>query len=118
MNTSRNWARARRDASAAVETLGDAATILGSGLVANAAEGLDEARTALARAIEPTRRTRRWPWLLALAAMTALSAWGWSLVLRREQPVDPGTPVSTTAPTEDALFGKPVGKSPTTRTER
>ena len=108
MNTSRNWARARKDASTAVETLGDAATILGSGLASNAADGLQEARSALAQAIDPAPRTRRWPWLVAVVALTALSAWAWSLVLREKQ-VDPGTPAPTTAPTEDALFGKPVG---------
>lgn len=117
MNTSRTWKRARNDAGAAVGDLGEAASILTSNVVSsatsNAAETLDDARTSLARAIDPSPVTRRWPWLLALAVLTALSAWGWSLVLRREQAVDPGTPPATTAPTEDALFGKPVGKSPT-----
>ncbi|MBW0103111.1 hypothetical protein [Pseudonocardia sp. KRD291] len=118
MNTSRTWKRARNDAGTAVGDLGEAASILASTVVssvtANASETLDDARTSLARAIDPSPVTRRWPWLLALAVLTALSAWGWSLVLRREQQVlDPGTPPATTAPTEDALFGKPVGKSPT-----
>lgn len=109
MSTSRNWARARKDATTAVDTLGDAATILGSGLASNAAEGLQEARSALADAIDPAPRVRRWPWVLAVLGLTALSAWAWALVLRREEPLDPGTPTPTTAPTEDALFGKPVG---------
>lgn len=113
MSTSRTWKRARNDAGAAVGDLGEAASILASSVTSNAAETLDDARTSLAKAIDPSPVTRRWPWLLALAALTALSAWGWSLVLRREQAVDPGTPPATTAPTEDALFGKPVGKSPT-----
>ena len=111
MSASRNWTRARRDAAGAVETLGDAATILGTNLAAQASTGLDDARTAVARAIEPRTTTRRLPWLLAVLALTGLSAWAWSLVLRREQPVDPGTPVATTAPTEDALYGKPIGQS-------
>ncbi|MDN5919955.1 MAG: hypothetical protein L0I76_33465 [Pseudonocardia sp.] len=117
MNASRTWKRARNDAGTAVGDFGEAASLLASNVVSsvtsNAADTLDDARTSLARAIDPAPATRRWPWLVALAVLTALSAWGWSLVLRREQAVDPGTPPATTDPTEDALFGKPVGRGPT-----
>lgn len=106
---SRNWTRARSDAVSAAEALGDAVSIVGTDLATRASGSLDEARESLAHAIDPgVTRTRRLPWLLAVIALTALSAWGWRLALRR-QPTDPGTPVSTVAPTEDALFGKPVG---------
>lgn len=110
MNPSRNWTRARSDAAVAAEALGDAVSIVGSGLASRASDGLDEVREAVAHAIDPNPTpTRRLPWLLALAGLTALSVWGWRLALRRPQPTDPGTPVSTVAPSEGELFGKPVG---------
>lgn len=83
MHADRSWKRARDDAGTAVEEFGEAASILASNVVSSvashAASGLDDARTSLARAIDPA----------------------------------PVTPAPTTAPTEDALFGKPVGQSPT-----
>jgi hypothetical protein len=110
---SRNWTRARSDAASAAEALGDAVSIVGSDLASRASEGLDEARESLAHAIEPTpSKTRRLPWLLALIGLTVLSIWGWRQALRRPDPTDPGTPLSTVAPSEGELFGKPVGNSP------
>lgn len=112
-NASRNWTRARSDATSAAEALGDAVSIVGSELASRASDGLDEARESLAHAIDPNPpRTRRLPWLLALIGLTALSVWGWRLALRRQGPTDPGTPISTAAPGEGELFGKPVGKGP------
>ncbi len=113
-NASRNWTRARSDAASAAEALGDAVSIVGADLATRASEGLDEARESLAHAIDPTpsRKTRRLPWLLALIGLTALSVWGWRLALRRPDPTDPGTPISTVAPSEGELFGKPVGNGP------
>lgn len=109
---SRNWTRARSDAASAAEALGDAVSIVGTDLASRASEGLDEARESLAHAIDPNPRTRRLPWLLALIGLTALSVWGWRLALRRPEPTDPGTPISTAAPSEGELFGKPVGNGP------
>jgi hypothetical protein len=109
---SRNWTRARSDVASAAEAIGDAVSIVGTDLASRASEGLDDARESLAHAIDPNpSRTRRLPWLLAVIGLTALSLWGWRLALRRE-PVDPGTPISTVAPSEGELFGKPVGNSP------
>ena len=117
MNASRTWKRARNDAGTAVGDFGEAASIAASHAVSSvtshAAHALDDARTSLARAIDPAPATRRWPWLVALVALTALSAGGWSLVWRRERETDPGTPPATTAPTEDALSGRPVGRGTT-----
>lgn len=116
-NASRNWTRARTDAASAAEAVGEAVSIVGSELASRASSGLDEVRESVAHAIDPNPlRTRRIPWLLAVVGLTALSLWGWRMALRRPQPTDPGTPVSTVAPSEGELFGKPVGNSPT-RTE-
>jgi len=114
---SRNWTRARSYAASAAEALGDAVLIVGSDLATRASEGLDEARETLAQAIDPgPQKTLRLPWLLAVIGLTALSVWGWRLALRRPAPTDPGTPISTVAPSEGELFGKPVGNG-TDRTE-
>jgi hypothetical protein len=110
---SRNWTRARSDAASAAESLGDAVSIVGSDLATRASESVDEVRESLAHAIDPgTAKTRRLPWILAMIALTALSVWGWRMALRRPEPTDPGTPVSTVAPSEGQLFGKPVGNGP------
>lgn len=129
MNAKGKRARARRDASEAVHTLADAGRIVAgsaassvsgsvSGTVSDLAgtlsERVDDARHALAGAIDPAPvKVHRTPWLLAVVLLSALAAYAWATVLRRERPADPGTPVSTEPPSTDQLSGKPVGSAPT-----
>ncbi|MFP5021156.1 hypothetical protein [Pseudonocardia phyllosphaerae] len=125
-------AEARRDAVDAVQALAEAGRIVGGqvvgsvgSVVSSGTTGLsgrvEGARSALAEAIDPSPEpvvvaVRRWPWIVALIAVTGLAVWGWATVLRRERPIDPGTPVSTVPPSDEQLEGKPVGRAPTTRT--
>ena len=122
MRTDRKRAKARKDAAEAVHTLADAGRIASGAAVSTVSEavsdlsgsvshGVEDARRALAAAIDPApARTRRVPWILALLILTGLAAFAWSTVLRRERPVDPGTPPSTTPPPDQQIHGKPVGQ--------
>lgn len=127
MSTKVTRARARRDAAEAVHTLADAGRILAgsaassvgdtaSDLSGALAGRVDDARHALAEAIEPTPvKVRRAPWILAVLVLSGLAAYAWATLLRREHPTDPGTPVSTTPPSSDQIHGKPTGRPETGR---
>ncbi|MEV1293037.1 hypothetical protein [Pseudonocardia sp. NPDC049635] len=118
MRADRKRARARKDAAEAVHTLADAGRIAGgaavstaSARVADLSHGVDDARRALAAAIDPApARTRRAPWILAVVLLSGLAAYAWATLLRREHAVDPGTPVPTVPPTESQIHGKPIGQ--------
>ncbi|MEQ3551306.1 hypothetical protein WIS52_12575 [Pseudonocardia nematodicida] len=121
MRADRKRARARKDAAEAVHTLADAGRIAGgtavtsvsetvSDLSGSVASGVTDARRALASAIDPDPLpVRRAPWIIAVLVLTGIAAFAWSSLLRREKPADPGTPVSTTPPSESQIHGKPVG---------
>lgn len=103
MNAKGKRARARRDAAEAVHTFADAGRIVAGSTATSVSETLSErvgdARHALAEAIEPTpARVRRAPWIIAVVVLSALAGVAWARLLRREQPADPGTPVSTEPP--------------------
>ena len=124
MSTDRKRAKARKDAAEAVHTLADAGRIAGGTAVSTVSEavtdlsgsvshGVDDARRALASAIDPgTARTRRAPWIIAVLVLTGLAAYAWAALLRREQAIDPGTPTPTTPPSDQQIHGKPTGQGP------
>lgn len=124
MSTDRKRAKARKDAGEAVRTLADAGRIAGGAAVSTVSDtvtdlsgsvshGVEDARRALASAIDPTpAKTRRAPWILAVLVLSGLAAYAWATLLRRERAVDPGTPVPTTPPSEQQLHGKPIGQGP------
>lgn len=132
MSTDRKRARARQDAAEAAHTLADAGRIAGGaavstvsdvvdGLVSDVsgsmAHGVDDARRALATAIDPVpAKTRRAPWIIAVVLLTGLAAYAWSALLRKERGVDPGTPVPTTPPSDHQIHGKPIGQGPAQNT--
>ena len=128
MSTDRKRAKARKDAAEAVHTLADAGRIASDAAVSTVSDrvsdlsgsvshGVDDARRALASAIDPTPApTRRAPWILAVLLLTGLAAYAWASVLRRERAVDPGTPVPTTPPSDRQIHGKPIGQGPTQHT--
>lgn len=128
MSTDRKRARARQDAAEAAHTLADAGRIAGgaavstvSGLVDDVSgsmtHGVDDARRALASAIDPVpAKTRRAPWIIAVVLLTGLAAYAWSALLRKERAVDPGTPVPTTPPSDHQIHGKPIGQGPAQNT--
>ncbi|MEU6696559.1 hypothetical protein [Pseudonocardia sp. NPDC046786] len=126
MRAERKRARARKDAAEAVHTLADAGRIAGGaavstasarvselsqGLSHNVSHGVEDARRALAAAIDPApARTRRAPWILAVVLLSGLAAYAWVTLLRRDRPVDPGTPVPTVPPADSQIHGKPIGQ--------
>ncbi|BBF98846.1 MULTISPECIES: hypothetical protein [Pseudonocardia] len=118
MRADRKRARARKDAAEAVHTLADAGRIAGGAAVSTASarvselgHGVEDARRALAAAIDPApARTRRTPWILAVVLLSGLAAFAWVTLLRRERPVDPGTPVPTVPPADSQIHGKPIGQ--------
>lgn len=118
MSTKVARAKARKDATEAVHTLADAGRIVAGSTAASVGSSVselsdtlsgrvDDARHALAEAIDPTpAKVRRAPWILAVLVLSGLAAYAWAMLLRRESPPDPGTPVSTTPPSTDQLHGK------------
>lgn len=124
MSTDRTRARARQDAAEAVHALADAGRIAGGTAAATVSDAVSElsgsvshqvedARRALAAAIDPTPApVRRAPWIVAVVLLTGLAAYAWARLLRREQAIDPGTPAPTTPPSDRQIHGKPIGQGP------
>ncbi|ANY06727.1 hypothetical protein [Pseudonocardia sp. HH130630-07] len=128
MSTDRKRAKARKDAAEAVHTLADAGRIASGAAVSSVSEAVsgavsdlsgtvshqvEDARKALAAAIDPVPvRTRRAPWIIAVVVLTGLAAYAWAKLLRREGEIDPGTPVPVTPPSNQQLHGKPIGQGP------
>lgn len=115
-------ASARRDAAEAVHALADAGRIVTgsavatlsdsvSGLAGSLSGRVDDARHALAEAVDPAPvRVRRAPWIVAVLVLSGVAAYGWAALLRRERPADPGTPASTEPPLDDRTHGVPAGR--------